>query len=229
MVRFRDGGSRCSFNYTSHLEHVIRLWCSRYPQLCHIDMDRVLVSVVKCRTRLVSGTCATITSLRYPTGRASFETPAQAPQLERIFKDGREVLYLVKFFLPRFHDLPLGKKVETILHELHHVDPKFNGELRTFGGARWAHGSSQKAFEKTYETLRQEVLAHLDPLDELFLNCSFAALLRRYGDIYGQRYRWQRLVEQNARTVARRGRKSVLPGVYSPRLGPLLQSRQGGD
>ena len=187
LVHFRDGGARCCFNYTQHLDQLMRSWCSRYPALSHIDMDRVVLSVVKCRTENGHGVYANITSLRYPLGprkRASSEIY----RWPKIVKNGCEALYLIRFFLPRFHNLSYDGKVATILHELYHIDPKFNGEFRNFGGKRWAHGPSQRAYEDMYSTLKGSILESSDPVCDFFLNCRFAALLRRVGDIYGDRY-----------------------------------------
>jgi len=70
-VRFRNSRRRCRLDYTTHLECLIRLWCQRYPQLQHVDMDRVVVSLVKYRAARAGGFPASITSLRYPKGIAS--------------------------------------------------------------------------------------------------------------------------------------------------------------
>lgn len=187
-VCFRDSGYRCRLNYTEHLEHLIRSWAARYPQLSHIDMDRVVLSIAKCRSPKCRGVYANIMSLRFPGGATEVSRNGAVYRLPRIIKNGSEALYLVRFYLPRFQDLPLADKIATILHELHHIEPKFNGCFRNFGGKRWAHGASQKAFERMFESLQHDVLKHMDPMADLFLNCRFAGLLQRFGDIYGDRY-----------------------------------------
>lgn len=187
-VLFHDSGKKCCFNYTEHLDQLIRTWCSQYPQLSHIDMDRVVLSVTRCRSRNCQGVYANITSLRFPFGPKRPPAGGQIYRWPKIVKNGCEALYLIRFYLPRFHNLPLEAKVTTILHELYHIDPKFNGEFRSFGGKRWAHGPSQKAFERMYESLTREILKASNPMCEVFLNCQFATLLKRVGDIYGDRY-----------------------------------------
>jgi len=183
VVRFRNGGTRCCFNYTEHLEHVIRSWCLRYPQLQHIDMDRVVVSVVRCRSRR-PGVYAAIASLRYPRGRAE-RAVCRTCRWPVWSKNGADCLYLLRFFLPRFHNLPVHEKVATILHELHHIHPRFNGEFRRFEGRNWAHGRSRKDFERLYSDLKSDIMEQKDSMHELFLETSFATLMRRFGDVYG--------------------------------------------
>lgn len=186
-VHFRNGGQRCCFSYTGHLESLIRSWCRRYRQLGHIDMDRVILSVAKCRSRSRKGVYASIMSLKYPDGRVKKPFRGRAYQWGEVRKNGKAALYLIKIYLPRFHNMSIDEKVSTILHELHHIHPKFNGELRRFDGSHWAHGKSQRDFEAMFECLKRDIMKRLSPMCELFLNCRFLSLLKRFGDVYGDR------------------------------------------
>ncbi len=188
-VYFKDGGIKCTFDYTGHLDALIGSWCRRYPQLGHIDMDRVILTVAKCRSTSRRGIYASVTSLRFPEGTQSGANGKRKHMYRwpKVRKNGRQALYLIKFYLPRFHNLSLEEKVATILHELYHIHPKFNGEFRTFSGRHWAHGNSRGKFEKMYESLKRDILKRSSPLREMFLNCRFHTLLKRYGNIYGDR------------------------------------------
>jgi len=165
-------------------------------------MDRVVVSVVKCRSRCGNGVCATVTSLRRAGGKAHSGRRCPAPRALGIIKTEREALYLLKFFLPRFHDLSVEEKIATVLHELYHIDPKFNGELRHFNGRHWVHGPSQGAYEKAYNCLKHDILRQRDAMRELFLDCTFATLIRRFGTIYGTRCHVDAAGGQGVQTVA---------------------------
>jgi len=190
LVHFRDSGKRCCFNYTDHLDQLIRNWCSQYPELSHIDMDRVILSVARCRSGSGHGVYANITSLKFPFGPGKPNRADRVCRWPKVTKNGCEALYLIRFYLPRFHNLSFEAKVTTILHELYHIQPKFNGEFRNFGGKHWAHGPSQEAFDRMFAPLTREILKAGDPVCDLFLNCHFAALLKRVGDVYGDRYSW---------------------------------------
>lgn len=197
-VQFPDGGGHSAFDYTGHLECLIRRWCQRYRQLGHIEMDRVVLSVAKCRSKSSRGLQASISSLRFPNGRCEENGSGRVYRCPRVKKGGREALYLIKFYLPRFHDLSVEDKVGTILHELYHIHPKFNGELRCFAGRNWAHGASHKKYEMMFKCLKRDILKRRDPFTDVFLNCKFRALLKRFGDVYADRLIFTRPVEKPA-------------------------------
>jgi len=201
LLYFRDGGKHSSFNYTEHLDNLIGEWICRYPQLKHLDMDRVVLSLGRCRSRSYRGEYANITSLRFPYGDEPRRCGDKIYRWPTILKNGRAALYLIKFYLPRFHNLSFEDKVSTILHELHHIDPKFNGRFRNFGGRHWAHGPSQNSFERMYESLKRDIMGNPGRFCELFLHCRFSTLLKRFGDVYGDTYACLRSYEQKPSIV----------------------------
>lgn len=186
-VCFKNGGTSTVFDYTVHLECLIRRWCRCYQALGHIDLERVVLAAAACRSRSRRGTYASIMSLRYPDGRAPKHRSGRLYKWPTVKKNGRNALYLIKFYLPRFHNLTVEEKVSTILHELFHIHPRFNGEFRCFDGRNWAHGGSEAGFEKLYEPLKRDILKRSDPFREVFLGCRFPTLLKRFGDIYADR------------------------------------------
>ena len=52
-------------------------------------------------------------------------------------QQGREMLYLLSFYMPRFQNLSFSEKLITILHELWHISPDFDGDLRRLAGRRY--------------------------------------------------------------------------------------------
>jgi len=202
LVRFRDSRRRCQFDYTAHIEHVIRCWCQLYPQLQHIDMDRVAVSVVKCRSPRAEAPYATIASLRYPNGPALETGRRRIWPMPAVMKNEKEALYHLRIFLPRFHDLSGEEKVAAILRELHRIHPKFNGELRDSGRKRWAHSPARRTFGVTFDSVVYDIHARCCAVYELFLNCSFETLLERFGSIYGNCYRITPCAADRVQTVA---------------------------
>jgi hypothetical protein len=105
------------------------------------------------------------------------------------------MLYILTFYLPRFLDLPLREKLVTVLHELWHIGPKFDGDVRRLGRRCFAHGHSQKQYDAHVAALLDEWLS-LDPPGELygFLRMSFRELIARHGRVYGRKVPAPKLV-----------------------------------
>ena len=98
------------------------------------------------------------------------------------------MLYVLNFYLPRFLDLGFHEKLTTIAHELLHISPQFDGDLRRFTGRCYAHSHSHRKFDAQAEQLAQRWLAG-GPEQSLygFLHLDFLRLQALHGGIYGRR------------------------------------------
>jgi hypothetical protein len=124
--------------------------------------------------------------MRLREGRLSRRRRGVTFQIQRYFVDGREILYLVTFCLPRFLDLTFDEKCVTIFHELFHIGPSFNGDLRRHDGRYSVHSHSQKKYDQQMSALARDYLAsNPDPNLHAFLRLNFDQLSRRHGGILG--------------------------------------------
>ena len=98
------------------------------------------------------------------------------------------MLYLLNFYLPRFLELGFREKLTTIAHELLHIGPGFDGDLRRFSGRCYAHSHRQGRFDAHAERLAEQWLA-AGPEEPLyaFLRMDFRQLQVLHGGIYGRR------------------------------------------
>ena len=83
---------------------------------------------------------------------------------------GREQLYLLNFYLPRFLDLPWREKLRTTVHELWHVSPQFDGDLRRFQAAATPIALRESDFDAQADALVEQWLA-AGPPQELTIFC----------------------------------------------------------
>jgi hypothetical protein len=183
-------------DFTLHMRRLCDDMVARLDQLKHINMSRVAVSFAQTRRAGGTGMFASMTPLRFAGGRMHIVRRTRRWAMQRLFApDGREMLYILNFYLPRFLDLPFREKLSTTLHELWHIGPKFDGDLRRLGGRCYAHGSSQKRYDAHIETLLNRWLA-LSPPESLydFLRLSFHQLSVRHGRIFGRRVPVPKLV-----------------------------------
>ena len=101
---------------------------------------------------------------------------------------GGEMLYILTFYLPRFLDLVFCEKLTTVVHELWHISPRFDGDLRRFSGRCYAHSGSQKRYEAHARRLAAKWIAMAPPVALYeFLRHDFRTLRVRHGKIVGRR------------------------------------------
>ncbi len=177
------------FDFTAHVQRLCEDMTSRLEELRHIDMTRVAVGFAQTRRAGVQGMYATLAPMRFSGGRMHVRRRKQRWAMQRLFApDGGEMLYILTFYLPRFLDLPFREKLTTVLHELWHIGPKFDGDLRRLGGRCHAHGGSQKKYDARMEALADRWLS-LGPPAPLydFLRLDFRRLSARYGRVFGRK------------------------------------------
>lgn len=107
------------------------------------------------------------------------------------------MLYILNFYLPRFMDLSLTEKVTTIFHELWHISPEFNGDIRRFSGRCHAHSHSEKAYDAAMRVMADQWLALQPPPEKYaFLRYSFDELNRQHGPVIGVRVAHPKLIRE---------------------------------
>jgi len=94
------------------------------------------------------------------------------------------MLYLVTFCLPRFLDQPFEDKFITLFHELYHISPAFDGDLRRYGGRGDLHTHSKKEYDAHMAHLARTYLSNgVDAELHHFLRLDFAQLQHRHGSV----------------------------------------------
>jgi hypothetical protein len=183
------------FDFTHHIARVCADMAARLDELRHIDMSRVAVSFRQTRKRMRGGLYASLTPLRFAGGQPQSVRRGRQWKIQRVVLDGREMLYVLNFYLPRFLDLPFDEKLTTIAHELLHVGPQFDGDLRRFGGRCYAHTHSHAEFDAQAARLARRWLEER-PDEALcsFLRLDFLKLQAQHGRIYGRRIAAPKLI-----------------------------------
>jgi len=176
-------------NYALAVQAVCVNIVSRLPEFAAVRMERVGISFCRTRNNERFGVWASMSPLRFENGLEICERNAvrwRMPVLQ-IRKKDLPLLYVLSIYVPRFFDLSLIEKIETLVHELYHISPDFNGDIRRFPGRHYAHGNKAD-YQKTVSGLAKKWLA-TDPAPELwnFLRYDAAGLSEHYGRVYGQK------------------------------------------
>lgn len=175
-----------AFDFTSAMWMLCDDITTRLDELLHVDMSRVAVSYAQARRRVLHGLQAKLTPMRFQDGAMTTRRNGRIWSCQRLMLGGSEMLYILTFYLPRFLDQPFHEKMVTILHELFHVSPRFDGDIRRFGGRYHVHSHSQKEYDQEMGQLARRYIA-LAPPPELYewLQADFRTLRRTHGGVRG--------------------------------------------
>jgi len=202
----RDGRAfAVGFDFTTAMRRICDDMVRRLTELGHVDMAHVAVSFAQARRGGPWGTWASLTPMRFAGGAETTNRRGRTYGIQRLVgPDGQEMRYLLTFYLPRFLDQTLAEKITTVLHELWHIGPAFDGDLRRHDGRCFAHGASQRQFDDFAARLGERWLS-LDPPEDLyaFLRLSFAELSEKHGGIYGHRIPRPKLIPLAAAPTGR--------------------------
>jgi hypothetical protein len=177
------------FDFTARMRELCADMIGRTPELAHIDLSRVAISFCQARKRVQHGLFASLTPLRFRDGALTGRRRGRIYGVQRLYDGaGVEMLYVLSFYLPRFMDLDFREKLITVLHELWHISPRFDGDLRRHPGRCYAHTSSQAEYDAHMGVLADRWLADGPPQALYgFLRGDFNELQRQHGSIVGIR------------------------------------------
>jgi hypothetical protein len=205
-------------NYTDRLSALVRDIVARVPGLSDLNPDELLIFARYGRSG-AAGPYATCHCLTLPptdpgyyywcdtrSGRMTRRSEWFVTKSPQVTINGRPVHYLISFALPRFADQALDRsrkrrfypgaptwlaKLDTIVHELYHVDPDRAGlrriEQRDGSAAATLHGTN--FLEDVAGMVRHYLASGADPAVYDFLRYGFVELSERFGPVTATTFR----------------------------------------
>ena len=188
------------FDFTWHMRRLCEHICNDVPEMHHIDMSRVAISFSQARKSVRHGLHASLTPMRFEGGAETGERNGTEYRAQRLYDAaGMEMLYILRFYLPRFQNEPFGEKLTTIFHELWHISPQFDGDLRRHEGRCYIHSQSEAEYDAHAARLAQAWLSNNpDPAVFDFLNYDFQQLELIYHRIIGVKIPQPKLIPLSA-------------------------------
>ena len=184
--QLREPPTDTAFDFCGRMGALCADVAARCEELRHIHMPRVLVTFTPSRNRSRYGLQARVTPLRFRDGSLTRRHGPTDYQVQRFFVDGSEMLYVLTFCLPRFLDQSFHEKLVTVFHELYHVSPRFDGDLRRHPGRYTVHSHSKDLYDSRMAELVKDYLAdHPDPDVFRFLRLGSRELWDNHGGITG--------------------------------------------
>lgn len=174
------------FHFTYHMSRLCADICDRTSAFRHINMKEVLVTFIRCRSQRRWGLQARLVPLRFRGGRLTESRGPYRYKVQQVFVDEIEMKYVLSFYLPRFLDQSFDEKMITIFHELYHISPRFDGDIRRLAGPDPVHGGSSRDYDRL---VAKHARAYLRTRPERslfdFLRYSFGTIERSMGEVVG--------------------------------------------
>ena len=192
---------RIGFDFTAHMRFLCADIVGRLPQLRHVDLNLVGIAFSQTRKNVTHGMYASLTPMRFEGGARSQVRARQRHVVQPVLDArGNELLYILRFYLPRFMNVGFEEKLITILHELWHISPTFNGDLRRHPGRYYMHTQSEREYDAQMARLAAQWLAAKPPLAlYAFLGSDFDKLQRRHGRVFGTTFTQPRVEAHDAK------------------------------
>jgi hypothetical protein len=172
------------FDFGSQVRRLCADIAEHCEELAHIDVSRILFGMTQARNGRGHGLQARVTPLRLRDGRLLGQRGNVFYQVQRYYVDEREMLYLVTFCLPRFLNQDFDDKFITLFHELYHISPQFDGDLRRHPGRCAFHSHSKRDYDEHMADLaRAYITGGADRKLHDFLRLDFSQLQQRHGSV----------------------------------------------
>lgn len=176
------------FDFSLSMRRLCEDVVCRVPEFSHVRMDEVAVTFAQARRNVLHGLQAKLTPMRFENGELYTRQSGRTWMVQRLFCGEREMLYILTFYLPRFLNHTLREKLITVFHELYHIGPQFDGDIRRFAGRCHVHSHSQKDYDAQMGVLVDAYLKSRPPLAVYgFLKQRFRAIEKKYGAVVGAR------------------------------------------
>jgi hypothetical protein len=205
-------------NYTERLTLLMHDIVTRVPTLKFINIADVLVFARAGRSN-AEGAFATCHCLTLPASEPGYYfwrdrgTKAITRRSEWFVTKSplvtigtRQVKYLISFALPRFCDQSLDRsrkehlypgaepwiaKLDTVVHELYHIDPELGGirRIEREDGTYSANCHGDQFFEQVAQMVHAYLGTRPSPSVYDFLSDDFVALENRHGGVIGTSFR----------------------------------------
>lgn len=187
-----------AFNITDAFTLIIGEMIKKTDEFRLFDINRLLVCCATNRNTSRGGIYGKLVPLKFENGNNIVKHRGYYYTIPRLTVNDMEILYVVYFYIPKFLDLPAEKKIDVMFHELYHINPEFNGDIRRMGEFKKAHGHSRKSFDEKYRDYAESFYSYIQKTPFIkFLEMDTKALYKEFSSISYRRLKVPKPVRIN--------------------------------
>ena len=177
-----------TINITGTIKNIIKEISIFSPNFAYINTDKVLICISSNKKGNGGATYGKLVPLRFEGGNAAVKYNNHFYSMPTIKSEGIEQFYIIYFFIPRFFDLTFEEKIKIIFHELYHISPDFNGDIRRVSKGKSAHGHSKKHFDSLFIDDLIQFSSYIKKTPYIhFLNMNTKSLYKQFSKVIGRR------------------------------------------
>ncbi|MCL1865765.1 MAG: hypothetical protein FWF73_08155 [Spirochaetes bacterium] len=139
-----------SINLTDVFTLIIHDMIKSTEEFKSFDINKILVCCASNRKDFKGAIYGKLQPLRFKDGSEIIKHNKRYYTIPRIVLNNVEILYIIYLYIPKFFNLTVMDKINVMFHELYHISPEFNGDIRRMSNFKSAHGHSKKSFEEKY-------------------------------------------------------------------------------
>ena len=139
-----------SINLTDILTLILHDMVKSTEEFKSFDLNKILVCCASNRKNCRGATYGKLLPLKFKDGSEIVKHNGRLYTIPKVKVNNKEILYVIYLYIPKFFNLSAKDKINVMFHELYHINPDFNGDIRRMGNFKAAHGHSRKSFEEKY-------------------------------------------------------------------------------
>ena len=139
-----------AINLTDVLALIIHDIVKSTDEFKSFDINKILVCCASNRRDSKGAIYGKLQPLRFKDGSEIIKHNKGYYAIPKVVLNNIEISYILYLYIPKFFDLPARDKINVLFHELYHISPEFNGDIRRMSNFKSAHGHSKKSFEDKY-------------------------------------------------------------------------------
>jgi len=175
-------------NITDVLTLIIHEISLRTETFKHVNIEQTMVCMASNKKNSRGVTYGKLVPLRFKNGIQTLKYREKYYSMPGIIINRIPILYVIYFYFPKFFDLPPPEKLRVIFHELYHISPEFNGDIRRFGKIKISHGFSRKRFDGLFEDEQRNFYNYISQTPFMnFLGADTRTLRENFKKISGAR------------------------------------------